>query len=210
MERFTRALGRSVTLREGTADEQTWIDSFEMLYHVPPLREAKTVLDLGANIGLTCAHYQCLFPKAKIVGYEMDSENWKLATINAPGVTLCNEAVSIEAGVGHFDRQGWEASYKLGSGEVEVAVTTIPEIIDRSFNGGGIDFLKMDIEGEEWPIMLHYEGWAPYVGALLVELHETPWHAAESLLEEGKAALETAGFQVRVHKVHPRALYATR
>lgn len=71
---WTPQVGRYVALRETGSDRTVWADTFSGLYHVPPVPIwPETVLDLGANIGLTTAHYRTLWPDAQIVAVEMDA-----------------------------------------------------------------------------------------------------------------------------------------
>jgi tRNA1(Val) A37 N6-methylase TrmN6 len=45
-------------------------------------------LDLGSNIGLTIAHMKQIYPTSKIVGYEMNKENYILAKENTNAVMM--------------------------------------------------------------------------------------------------------------------------
>ena len=66
-------------------------------YHVPPasMPIPKSVLDLGANIGATTAHYESMWPDAQIVAVEPDPGNAEVLRVNT------NEKV-IEAAVADF------------------------------------------------------------------------------------------------------------
>jgi FkbM family methyltransferase len=214
---YTNAISRSVYLRK--IDRQAWSDCFTGRYHVPPETvEPETVLDLGANIGLTTAHYQAMWPKAKIVAVEMSVTNAALIPLNAPDATLRIEAVTDD------ERASW-GTYQLGgdplayafvpcgtSGET-VQAKTLGRIIDIEFGRGGeVEFVKMDIEGAEWGILAAADGWRDRVRSLLVELHDSDISPDVSmeLLVRATRLLALAGFDSYPHDTHPRAVFAWR
>jgi hypothetical protein len=84
VELRVRALhGRPVRLRPGTSDVDVFWETFVGLYHLPPSElEPNLIWDLGANIGLTMAHFAVLYPSARIVGIELDGENARLCRTN--------------------------------------------------------------------------------------------------------------------------------
>lgn len=162
-----------------------------------------TVLDLGANIGLTAAHYRYLWPGAKIVAVEMDPGNADLARANAPDVVVREEAVAAEKGVAVYDDRAEEWAYALGEGEGRTVMRrTLRSIVLREFGKGGVDFVKMDVEGEEWALFEQAREWGPLVRHLLVELHgpQTVGHAVR--------LLEAGGFLALPHVAHPAAVFA--
>src|SRR5262245_40185744 len=74
----------AVSLRAGTSDAVVYYETFLGLYHIPPRLPAtvETLLDLGANIGLTAAHYCVLFPTCRILAVEPDQGCVELAIQN--------------------------------------------------------------------------------------------------------------------------------
>jgi FkbM family methyltransferase len=210
-DQFTGALGRHVSLRPGTSDRQVWADTFTGLYHLPPAELAPaTVLDLGANIGLTAAHYAQLWPEARVVAVEMDDECCELIRVNAPTVEVRQEAVSGLGEWGSYDSgvlaeafafRPWWRSGKL------VESRPLREIIFGAFEPGTVvDFVKMDVEGMEWSLFAH-GSWAPLVSSLLVELHGPG--GSQELIVRAIVELERLGFEARHHPPHPQAVYAT-
>lgn len=222
---WTPALGREVCVREGTSDRQVWADTFNGLYHVPPddMPAPATVLDVGANIGLTAAHYRALWPAAQVVAVEMDEACAALAVENAPGVEVRCHAVSGRGGWGWYDdtqRAEAFAFTRGGQGEVRQVPTgvvgkrlvssyTLRQVIRRSFmvpdHAPMLDFLKLDVEGEEWSLFAH-GSWAPLVRHVLVELHGEG--GSEDLVARAIDDLHVLGFTARPHPPHPQAVYA--
>jgi len=216
-EVWTPALGRKVHLREGTSDRQTWADVFTGLYHVPPsdMPAPTSVLDLGSNVGLTAAHYQTMWPDARIVAVEMDEGNAAMIARNAPSVTVLNAAVSAEGGWGAYNpdlpEEAFAFSWHGDTGRM-VASYRLRQIIHRYIGEQGVDFVKMDVESEEWAIFDHdltsARPWAPLVRHLLVELHGPG--GSEALIEQAVSVLDALGFDARHHPPHPQAVYAER
>lgn len=157
---------------------------------------------------MTVAHYKELWPQAKVVGVEMDEANASLARLN--GADVRDYAISVHDGAGGFDRTGSEAGFHLSpAGSVGVRTVSLRQAILTEFGPDGVDFVKMDIEGEEWSVLRHPD-WAPLVRALLVEFH--PRFEGEpdpQILEEAIGLVQAAGFESVVwHDVHPRAVFA--
>src|SRR5436305_882928 len=72
-----RALGGwSVTIRRGSSDAEVVWETFSGKFHLPPSDLwPRTIWDLGANIGLTVAHFAVLYPEARLIGVELDDGN---------------------------------------------------------------------------------------------------------------------------------------
>ena len=165
---MTPQLDRTVLLRADTSDSDTWHECFDHEYHVPPIAFVPaTVLDLGANIGLTAAHYRRLWPEAEIVAVELSSENAAIAARNAPGVIHRNIGVSGTGGARYYDGQEWNRLRLTTKGSLVETVTLRELILER---WDEVDFCKMDVEGAEWEIIASSD-WVPHVRSLLIELH---------------------------------------
>lgn len=208
-------LGRSIWIRPGTSDVQGWKDVFEMGYHIPPtsMPTPRTVLDLGANIGLTAAHYASMWPEAVIVAVEMDLENAELARENFNGVVF-QKAVTGFGGWLSYDTDVSADAYSLHEvildvKEQPVETMSILELSALFFGNRDIDFAKLDIEGSEWSIMqAAKQGWGGGIRHMLVEFHGEP--RDERIVKRGIKALEDAGYEAWHHEVHPQAAFAVR
>ena len=199
----TRAPGDpdAITLRLGTSD-------FHVLKEVcitdlygfalpslgavrPPIR---TVLDLGANIGLTVRLWARLFPGCAIVAVEPDRENLELCLANAKHVDASVHGIRSFAGgssrVASLDRSLDAWAYRMAdatTGEDATPVRTVPEIMDMAGLGDStIDLLKCDIEGSEAEVFRGGPPWLTRVGAILAEVHGS--YTAEALARDVRAA----------------------
>ena len=206
---WSRNLGRPVYLRPGTSDERVAADVFSGRYHIPPVEtHPATVLDLGSNIGLTLADYQRMWPEAYIVGVEPDADNIAVARRHFSGVIL-ERAVSNRLGFRSFKREGLDAEAYRVTDELQgdhIECVTIYHIIKLWFHATGtVDFVKMDIEGEEARVLRDSRMWAPLVNSLLLECHEQINGYGR---ERAMADLSDVGFKVMPHEAHPQGVWA--
>lgn len=180
-----RALrGNHVLCRPGTTDLRTLFDTFVKQYHVAPVRldNPTCILDLGANVGYTAAHFAGLYPSARIVAVEMDSENSDLAARNtaawADRVTVLQAAVWSRDGYASYggDIEDGYAVSRWIDGSVEKPPTGyvrsrgIGGILDE-FGIERVDYLKMDIEGAEEEVLAGSPEWLSRVDSIKIEVH---------------------------------------
>lgn len=138
-----------------------------------------TVLDLGANIGLTVRLWGRLFPGSTIVAVEPDAGNLELCLANAEGVDATVRGIRCFAGgssrVASLDRSLGAWAYRMadGAGGTDATpVRTVPEIMELAGLGDSpIDLLKCDVEGSEVEIFHGAPAWIARVGAILAEVH---------------------------------------
>lgn len=205
-----RALGgAAVRLRVGTADPAVAWDTFVGRYHLPPPEagtELRRIWDLGANIGLTVAHYAALHPLARVTGVELDDRTAARAVANIrPWSDRCSivvGAVWFEDGEVSFERTlGREHATHVGAGEVRVGARSLNSLMA---DDDIVDFVKMDIEGAERQLLTRNTEWAAKVRTMKVELH------GDYGCEEAAADLGRLGFTTRRDEHHWAALVAVR
>lgn len=121
----------------------------------PPIR---TVVDAGANIGCFSLLARRLYPEAKILALEIDSDNYSVLRGNVAGLgnaDALHRALWTRSGKIAFVRgegaQSHSVSETAGSGETVDAID-----LKDLMSGYGletIDLLKMDIEGAEGELL---------------------------------------------------------
>ncbi len=211
-----RELGRlPVLLRLGTNDFSTlkyvYIDKFH-LPTIDMLESPKTILDIGCNVGYTLLHYSYKYPKAEIVGYEMDEDNVKQARKNvgatAANVSIVHSAVSSHDGNVLYDKNFRACdSYSISKhgsqpqcdSEIMVASASMHSVV-KSFGSKRINYLKMDIEGEELNIFRNDQDltWLDLVDSLNIEVHSDIQVAAAV-----SSLIERFGFNCRFAPISP-------
>ena len=126
-------------------------------YSVEGLPVPKTILDVGANIGLAALYFRACYPDAQIIAVEPDPTTFFKLTRNVGGdgrVLLVNAAASDHDGeVVLFQPAAYSiaSSVKRSEGaasEVRVRATTLDALCDE-MRLSRIDMLKLDVEGAE-------------------------------------------------------------
>jgi FkbM family methyltransferase len=132
----------------------------EGVYEVPqPPREARIIVDLGANIGAATAFFLERFPSARVVAVEPDPATYRKLAANLglePRVTLIHAAVMGQPST-HADLFASKASWdsrvvpEPRRETVRVPAGTLEQILQR-IGVGRVDILKIDVEGMEHEI----------------------------------------------------------
>lgn len=169
---------------------EVWV---EECYRLPFPMRPSTVIDLGANIGLTSiflAHrYQC----TTTIAVEPVDTNAELARRNLLENGVRGQVV--EAAVGPY---GGSIGFSLhrdsnrgrtGGDEHRVPMISMDNVL-AMVPGGRVDLLKVDIEGGEEDLLLGEISWLDKVGSLVIEFH--PPLVDQARLVE---ILRTAGFR---------------
>ncbi len=198
-----------VFLRPATTDALVAFGTFGKAFHLPPvaIAEDATIIDLGANIGLTSADYAGRFPRATVIAVEMDGANASMAVRNTEPyrdrVTVIHAAAWWEATrLSYTAPVGGEWAFAVSQqGDHEVSTVTVDALVERY---GPVDFLKMDIEGAEREVLSKNTSWATAVRSLQVEVHE-PYTVGDC-----ERDLQELGFTTERHPTHRASVNATR
>jgi FkbM family methyltransferase len=179
-------------------------------YHRPPAsvpRDATLILDLGANIGTTAGDFAHRFPRAQIVAVELDHATAELCRLNTRAwegrIEVVEAAVWSESGEIKYSLEAdehWGASVTQ-EGVLSARALTIDDLLVG--HRGGVDFLKIDIEGAERSVIKHPGDWVDRVRVMHVELHGYP-------IDECISDLERIGFAASPDSHHWTAVIATR
>jgi FkbM family methyltransferase len=151
-------------------------------YFHPLIRRCRTILDVGANIGIAAVWLKGLIPEAELACIEPDPRNLPLARRNLADNDI--SAKLFECAVAPYTGRtqlGIEAFYGKSSLEttglyqheqfLEVDTRRIPDILD-DLGWSHVDLLKMDIEGMERDILADAGDWLARVGLIVLEIHQ--------------------------------------
>jgi len=202
----------ALACRQGTTDAyMLWHTLVDEQHKVElPIGEPSVIFDLGANVGYTAVEFARLYPEARIVAVELDSENASVARQNispfAERCTLIEGAVwSVDGqinyggGGAHGLRVNGTESHTADRLAPAYTIDTLMSITDVEH----IDFLKMDIEGAEAEVVQENSPWLRHVKVLNLEVHLRSISA-----EEGKRRLEASGFRGVPDAHNPKWMWA--
>lgn len=204
--------GKKIEIRPLTTDIEVLIDLLAFERYLPELKlnKPKLIFDLGANIGITTAHLSFLYPTAKVIGVELESNNYQVAIRNT--AFAGNRIEMIQAGIwikdGIVGIQG-EKSDGFSVRDNVSCLNTAPsftmETLSRRFGSLKMDFIKMDIEGAEEQIILSSEAsWLLSVDQILIEIHN------QEIKEPIIKKMRKFGFEVSKSNRHWSGLAARR
>lgn len=137
----------------------------------------QSIVDAGANIGVTTRYLAHRFPEAQVISLEIDPDNLSLLRRNVAhlhqvevrGQALWGHRGSVTIENPNAATDGYRAIERPG-GEIEAI--GIADLLDEA-GIDTLDLLKMDVEGAERDIFsLAPERWLHRVRMILVELHD--------------------------------------
>lgn len=162
-----------------------------------------TIIDCGANIGISVLQYKRLYPRARIIAFEADPEIFSLMKRNllangAGDVDMHQQAVWISNEPITFFCEGTDGG-RIVSGESldKAAEVTVQAVDLRQYLNKRVDLLKIDIEGTELEVVPALGECLRNVRNIIVECHinSTDGGKFARLL----AALDIAGFQMSIN-----------
>jgi len=179
--RIRTVMGRddaTIHYRRNRGDIQSVREVYlEEAYRLPSTLHPRTLIDLGANIGLVAVSYARRYTLEKVVAVEPVPDNVEVLRQNLIDNAIPAEIVQAAVGPHHNRaRFALAAASNLGhlgeDGELEVDVVTMPFLLSKV--RGSVDVLKIDIEGGEGALLIDTDvSWLDHVGAIIMEVHPT-------------------------------------
>ena len=161
------------------------------------------ILDCGSNIGMAILFFKALYPEARITAFE--PAPWACSaieeTIGANGlrdVTLHNAALAEEDGtleLFHDPSHPGSAVMSVFRERMQGDTLRVPAVRLSRFVTKPVDFLKLDVEGSELPVLRELEssGTIGQIRQMVIEFHH---HISPTVdnLSECLSILERHGF----------------
>jgi FkbM family methyltransferase len=160
---------RNGVIWDGINEATAFIFAEIFIYDMYPLRLSKpdpVIVDIGANIGCFSLYAHLRYPQAKIYSVEADPAVYKVAAENiasnglADHINLKNLALSSSDGIialFQSEVSGWSSLYDaMGARQgrkIEVESLSLTSFC-RKTGITEIDFLKIDIEGAEYDLIM--------------------------------------------------------
>jgi FkbM family methyltransferase len=164
------------------SDRFIYSEVFEhQCYRVPVARRPATILDVGANIGLSAIYLARCFPGAHLACVEPAPENLRLLArnleLNGVEADVIPAAVDVKEGKVWLERSRLDYGHKIAVAATRPSQTffeanamSIQSIL-RRLDWSRIGLLKMDIEGHEKILLCRNSDWLHLVDALCLEYH---------------------------------------
>jgi FkbM family methyltransferase len=176
-------LSKSVVVRTNSSDIETFGKVIaEREYYLPELRNVRTIIDAGANIGLASVFFAETFPGARIIALEPESSNFELLKRNTapyPNIVCLKKALWRESGtITIVDPGDGNWGFRTSNDDLtnvkrvdQVDCMTVLDLM-KQFDFPRIDLLKVDIEGSEKEVFADAVAWIGQVDTIVVELHD--------------------------------------
>jgi FkbM family methyltransferase len=217
-----RRSGQTVFIRHPASDAWMLHEVINRRLYTPPPEvwhaiqaraRSPRIVDLGAHVGTATLLFLELFPTARVLAVEPNPENAALLrrTIESNHLGEQCKLYQAAAGVvgGTATIVGSSGLSHLVRGDTVEAVDLMPplrkffphgvptrvEVLDVFTLLDGVDLLKMDIEGAEWPILQDPRFSRIPISSLVMEYHPQGAPQAETI-EAVRRLLSEAGFTV--------------
>lgn len=185
-----------VFLREVGSDIHTFTEVFkeqvyrDLLSHV---KECRTVIDLGANIGLASLYFTAHYPHCKLLAVEPHPGTYQMLRMNLKDLISEARCQTLNAAVWgkeimlvgessdepeHYSVFAMHEATSASSDELQTIGLSMPGIIAES-GFDTIDILKVDIEGAEVELFKGDVSWLSRVRSIAIEFHANSREASE-------------------------------
>jgi FkbM family methyltransferase len=149
---------------------------------------ARTIVDLGANVGLATLRLLASHPGAHVLAVEADPALIARLRRNVEGlpVTVVHAAVCAESGEQAFytsRSSSWTNSLDRNHPSqtaVRVRALTLEELLESN-DLDRVDLLKLDVEGAEWEIL--QGGVPPGIAAIVGEAHGNAGRSPKAFID---------------------------
>jgi FkbM family methyltransferase len=178
-----RGRAHTLSLRLGSSDIRTFRKVLvDLEYELPVSFEPKTIIDAGANVGLSAVYFASRYPAAQIVAIEPERSNFELLVKNVapfPHVSCWRKALVgtprtvdiVDTGEGFWAFQAAPPGSERRPHVDEVDGVTVSDVM-RTCGWEHVDLLKLDIEGSEKEVFEAARPWIDKVDVIVAELHD--------------------------------------
>lgn len=194
----------SVRITDGPNFYMQFKDEFiRRIYHFESNSPVPVILDGGSNMGLSILYFKHIYPNARVIGFEPDPDIFRLLQENIErnsldNVELINAGLGAQTGTVPFvpdGSAGGRGNYeKAADKRLMVELHQLSRYLEEP-----VDFLKLNIEGEELPVLQEAanSGRLRNVRQMVLEYHG--WPEGPQRLGAILTLLEAQGFRYLVH-----------
>lgn len=183
------------------------------IYHFVTDNPTPYIIDGGGCIGMSILYFKSVYPNAKIVCFEPDEEIFKILQSNISAnrltdVDLIQAGLAGEEGSVSFLPDGLDGGKIVNENESKtIAIKTVRL---SNYLNKPVDFLKLNIEGQELPVLQEVAeaGKLCNVKELVLEYHNLG--GSEQCLGKILNLLSFQGFRYLVHDFDTESCGATK
>lgn len=179
--------------------------------HVPCIKEVETVVDVGANVGLSAAWLSMLYSPRRVIAVEPSPHSFSLLRENAEswptiephnvGLYNAKRSAMLHLGVADSCTDSIYQNRLNTERVVAVELEDADHFLHR-LNIKNVDVLKVDTEGCEIPILESIEARLPTIRVIYLEYHnDEDRRAIDALL--APTHLLTNGRVISPHRGEP-------
>ncbi len=202
-----RCLNYTIRINDGPNFYVLYKDIFiHRIYHFVAQRPDPLILDCGSNIGMSILYFKHTYPRARIIGFEPDPSIFPYVAENISrtglrDVRLVQSALAAKEGTLTFYSDGKYGSCLAGHLPQDVpegwARHEVPCVRLRDYLTEPVDFMKMNIEGAEWEVLVDSEDRLGWIREMVIEYHHLP--GLPRTLHKILALLQGRGFDYLVN-----------
>jgi FkbM family methyltransferase len=147
------------------------------IYHFRAKRPDPLIIDGGSNMGISILYFKHIYPQARIIGFEPDPSIFRILQENMhrnniKDSRLINAGLGPDSGTAKFMPDRNAGGYiGHGEGHISVRIERLSDYLSEP-----VDFLKLNIEGLELPVLQEVEasGKLQNVREMVLEYHGRP------------------------------------
>jgi FkbM family methyltransferase len=147
---------------------------FDQAYRLPFSVRQGTLLDLGANIGLTSVWLARRYGFDRVVAVEPDRSNIVVLKrnllVNRINAEVIEAAVGASDGTANFSAHIYSNQGHLAAEGIEVKLLSAKSVLDSAMVEQ-VELAKVDIEGSEQQLFFGPKDWLASVRSMIVEFH---------------------------------------
>ncbi|MES2765774.1 MAG: FkbM family methyltransferase [Bacteroidota bacterium] len=173
---------QEIYLRTQSGDIAMFYEMFwRVVYKLPQdvFKNVKTIVDLGANVGMASLYFAENCPQAKIFAVEPERNNFSVLTKNLADKSAQKRFKKLQAAIDDKDGEvtlhsgGMSYNVHISDGNdrgENVRAISMNSLLN-GFDIAEIDLLKIDIEGTEKKIFAKDTDWLDRVKSIIIEFH---------------------------------------
>lgn len=196
-----KGVSRNVFLRTYSGDLQIFYDVFwHNIYRLPikHFTNARTIVDIGAHIGMASLFFRLNAPNARIYALEADVENYQVLLKNLDIEIKRSDVIPIHVALTDRNteiylqrsRLSYNTSISQAATKLKVRGIAMKQFLQET-RITTIDILKIDIEGAEDLLFSADTAWLNNVENILIEIH------SDTNLKQFEASVLPCHFQIQ-------------